>query len=161
MSSQQLPLNFHFLALPEPEVTKDRIRDGDVEIGDDALAVPGLLTHGKAVLEAIEQLGGYVLLNELIYAPVTAGYTDIEKRIRARHSLVPKHSGIQITVRQLLRLGFLKLHMPPEFYSCAQYQALTKPGMLAMLRGVNATHFRIYRNQVLLIAAVHGRPCVI
>jgi hypothetical protein len=61
----------------------------------------------------------------------------------------------------LLRLGFLKCNRPPEFNLRAKYQTLTPEGKLAMLRGVNATHFRVYRNQVRLIAPVYGRPHVI
>lgn len=160
-SAQQIPFAFNLLALPEPKVLEDQIRDGDLSIGDDALSVPRQLKHGMQVLGAIEGLNRSASLNGLIYPPVTVGYTQIQKNLKELYGIVLAHSSIESTLKHLLRLGFLKCSRRPDFDSRAQYQTLTPEGKLAMLRGVNATHHRIYRNRVLLITPVYGRLHVI
>jgi hypothetical protein len=140
---------------------KEPIRDGDVAIGDDPLEVPRQLKHGLRVLLAIEELNPNGPLNDLIYPAAEAGYYKIQQKIKGFNSIVLRYSSIKHTIRELLRIGFIKFNSPPEFGRSAKYQTLTPLGKQAMLRGVNATHFRVYNNQVLLIAPPCGRLYVI
>lgn len=159
--SSQSSFNYSLFALPTPKVLKEPIRDGDVAIGDAPLEVPRQLKHGLKVLLAIEKLNPNVPLNGLIYPAAEAGYYKIQQEIKGLHSIVLRNSSIKHTIEELLRIGFIKFNRPPEFGRSAKYQTLTPLGKLAMLRGVNATHFRVYNNQVLLIAPPCGRPYVI
>ncbi len=161
MSHQQLSIDYELLALPRPQVTNDQIRKGDVVIGEEPLEVPRQLKHGVEVLWAIEELNREGPLSDLIYPKVEVGYTQIYDEIKDLRGLTLARSSIEFTVKELLRLGFLKCTRPPAFKLCAEYQTLTPKGKGAMLCGVNATHFRVYRNQVLLIAPPCGSPYVI
>jgi hypothetical protein len=159
--SSQISIDFRLLALPKPKVIEEPIRDGDVVIGNDPLEVPRQMKHGLKVLLAIEELNRNVPLNDLIYPAAEAGYYKIRQKIEDHYSIDLRHSSIKHTIEELLRIGFIKFNRPPEFGRSAKYQTLTPEGKLAMLRGVNATHFRISQNQVQLIAPPCGRLYVV
>ena len=160
MSSQQLAIDFDLRALPRPLVTEDDIDEDDVEIAVDVLAIPKKLRHGLEVLQAIERLSGPAL-TEQIHRPAKIGYTAIRKVIREHHGIWLRSSSIGLTIHELLELGYLKRVETPGFHEPSEYQSLTRVGVLDMLRGVNATHFRVYRNQLLLIAPPSRSPHVI
>jgi hypothetical protein len=92
--SSQISINFSLIALPEPEVKKEPIRDGDVVIGNDPLEVPRQLKHGVEVLLAIEELNPNGPLNDLIYPAAEAGYYKIRQKIEDHYSVVLRHSSI-------------------------------------------------------------------
>ena len=84
--------------------------------------------------------------------PIEISFDEIEERIRQLHGCVPSPSSIGWTIKELIRLGFIKPVADAGFRRRAVYQVLTVRGMLAMLAKAGVTHYRFHRSHIDLIA---------
>jgi hypothetical protein len=154
MSGQQLTLDLELVALPQPEVTHAKILNSDIPVGDQPLQIANHLKHGLVVLGAVQALSPDKLTPQ-IHAPVRIGYGEIEAKIHQVYGgLRRPKSSIALTVDALVDLGLLKMLTGPVVAASGEYQALTTPGITAMLAGLGVTHIRITRGQLELIAAI-------
>jgi hypothetical protein len=154
----QLNLDFELLELPQPEVVFDNIRSTDTKIGKSPLAVPAQFKHGKIVLEALQNLSDQLLSGKQLYGPVQVGYTELAGVIREICGRKLSKSGIGWTLNELVKLGFVKRGRPADFSNSYEYQALTTPGMIAMLEKAQVKYFRVEHNKVKLIVKLQSNP---
>jgi len=153
MASEQLDLDLELAQLPHPKITREEIQATDTPIKDDPLIVPGKLKHGVVILEAMEELSGDPLNSE-IHRPRCIGYREIAGRIFQKYGIHVASSSIGYTIRELIRLGFVKHRVPAAFAEAVEYQALTTTGMKATMDKAGATHVRTFRRHVELIGSI-------